>query len=299
MAPTHGQGGTTMSRLLLLGGLVVPVLTLVLIASSRRQDMTVRREWRLVQAVRVIGLLGGAAAGAALLGPEPLWPSVTDLGRGVLLAPAVFGLVVLVAAAVGETVVRPPTPSGARRASLRPRRVLDYLPRRLTQLVAAMGAALAATLVVTVATASPDDMGRAGRALSCVAGNVGQGRSPYPGSFYALPLAVVLALVVGVSALSARQAVLRPRGLAETERGDDELRRQSVTVVVAATGVALGATLTGIAFGAGLALTGLDVCGASWMQPFGAALLVVAPAAGLAACWCLALLLVGDLSRRR
>jgi hypothetical protein len=223
--------------------------------------------WHRVLAVRLLALVVGTVLAAFT------W-RLGDLGRGQMLALAVLGLCVLAGTAVGETVVRPRAPAGRRTASLRPRRVRDYLPWT-AWLVAALAVVLVALMVLTTLTASTDDLGHA-RALSCSAGALAERRSPYPGAFYTGPLAVALLLVAGTAALAARRVVDRPRGLARTDEGDDRLRRGSLDVVVAATGVAVGFPLAGLAGTAGSAMTNLsDGCAAGWLHPVGAVLLVV------------------------
>ena len=199
-------------------------------------------------------------------------------GRGLMLAAAVLGLCVLVGTAVGETVVRPRRDPGPRSASLAPRRVRDYLPRT-TPLVVALTVALVGTLVLTTLTADPDDTGRA-RALSCTGPAMGQSHGPYAGSFYSLPLAVMLVLVLATAVVAARQVVARPRGMAATDEGDDRLRRNSLDVIVAATGVAVAAPLAGVALTTGSALrsmtTAVPTCAPGWWSPVGVAFLLLA-----------------------
>ena len=135
---------------------------------------------------RLAGVIGGLAAGGAAAGSGAL-------GRGLLLAAPVFGLCVLAGVVAGETSVRPPD-GPARVAAVEVRRVRDYLPRGLTRAVAAGAVLLLALLTVTTATGTPDDLGRPGRILllRCSPSLV-QGHGPWPGSFYSVPLAAVVA----------------------------------------------------------------------------------------------------------
>ncbi|MCY7396044.1 MAG: hypothetical protein LH468_07830 [Nocardioides sp.] len=243
-------------------------------ASGRRcVPVALTREWRLVQVTRGIGILTGVGAALAV-------GRSGSYGAGALLAPAAFGLCVLLAAAVGETVVRPRPVTGSRSASLTPRRIVDYLPAVLTPLVALMLLAAVATLGFTTATASRDEATATMRALSCTAPGLVNTRTPYPGSFYSVPLALTLLLVLAVAAMAAVQVVRRPRGLAVTDQGDDELRRRSLGVVVAATGIAVCAPLAGLAVVAGGGLKNLTQqqpsCAADWMGPVGNGLLLLA-----------------------
>lgn len=222
-----------------------------------------------------------------------------SLGTGVMLAPAVFGLCVLVAMAVGETVVRPARTPGPRTASLRPRRLLDYAPRRLLALVGTQLVAVVALLTLTTVTAGRDEYSGEARSLVCTGATVSQAAGPYPGSFYSVPLAALLLVVLAVAALSSRQVLRRPRGNGEPG-SDDVLRRRSLGVVVAALGVALAAPYVGLALSAGSALgnlgTGEPSCAATWMRPVGIALSLSALPALVLALACLVVLLGGGLS---
>jgi hypothetical protein len=192
-----------------------------------------------------------------------------------MLALAAFGGCVLLGTAVGETVVRPRRDPGVRSASLTPRRVRDYLPPTAAP-VAAMVVATGGLLVLTTLTG--DGGPGLERGLGCVAGGVSGMHTPYPGSYYSLPLAAALAIVLGIATLAARQVVRRPRGMAPDSSDDDLLRRSSLDVIVAATGCAVSAPLFGICLVAGGAMRSLATaqpsCAPGWYGPVGAALLV-------------------------
>ncbi len=263
--------------LVLVGGpLLLIVLVLALLALVRGRVET-RDEWRSVRMVLVASVvLGGAAAW--------LVHSSLDLGRGTMLAPAVLGGFVVAGVGLAETVVRPQRPVGPRNASLTARRVRDYVPRTLGLAVAGITAVHLATLALTTATASADDMGRAGRQVAARCASMGSGAGPYPGSFYSVPL-VALLLVVGlVAAASLTAVVRRPRGFAPDDVGDDVLRRLSTTRVLAAVGSAVAASHTGVAFFAGGALLRMD-CQRVWMEPVGWLLVASVPAALLLLGW--------------
>lgn len=244
-----------------------------------------------MQATRVLGLVGGVAAAYSIAGRS-------EYGRGEMLAPSIFGLVVLVAVAIGETVVRPAGPSGPRSASLRTRAIGDYLPRGPSRAVLGTVLMLLATLTLTTVTAARDESSRAMRVLACDAGGLAEARGPYPGSFYGLPLASVLVIVLLVAALSARLVVRRPRGFAETDAGDDALRRRSLTVIVAATGVAFAFSHFGIATTASAALVGLGSCSPGWAAPLGWLIGVSALPALLIGIWSLVRIVSSDRPER-
>jgi len=263
--------------LVLLGGPLL--LTVVAFAAQARTRGAVdaRHEWRWVRVTWGAALAVGGVA-AWLVGTR------LDLGRGTMLVPAVLGLFVVVGVGLAETVVRPRRPAGVRFASLAPRRAVDYLPRALATAVGAITVVHLATLALTTATASPDDMGRAGRRIAAQCGDSANGAGPYPGSFYSGPLAVLL-VVIGLAAVAAMFAVVRrPRGFAVDDVGEDVLRRRSVTRVLAAAGAAIAASHAGIAFFAGTALLRMD-CQAAWMDPVGWLLVATVPAALVLLVW--------------
>lgn len=275
---------------LVLALVLVLVVLAVLVGLGRRRDVVPRREWRLVQATRLLGLVGGLAAAMAMLRLREHW--VGSLSE--VLAPAAFGLVVVTGVALGEVAVRPRRTTGPRTASLRPRTVRSYAPRVTTALVATMGGLLAATLLLTTVTADRADDGRL-RALACRAGGVTSVVTPYPGLYYAAPLAVVLVLTLAVAAAAARRVVTRPRGLATTDHGDDVLRRRSITVIVAAVGVAVSASEMGVAAVAAEAIHRVsDGCPMAGSSTLTVGLAVTAVAALLLALWCLVRVVSND-----
>lgn len=250
--------------------LLLTVIATVAVSLTRHRADT-RHEWRLVQATWV---------GAVLVGGAVAWlvDRQLDLGRGTMLVPAVLGLFVVVGVGLGEAVVRPLRPTGARTASLAPRKVADYLPRALTAGVAGITTLHVATLALTTATASADDMGRAGRQVAARCGDMSSGAGPYPGSFYSIPL-VLLLVIIGLAAAAALTTVVRrPRGFAPDDVADDVLRRRSTTRVLAAAGAAVSASHVGVAFFAAGALLRMD-CQGAWMDPAGWVLLATVPLA--------------------
>jgi hypothetical protein len=66
-------------------------------------------EWRRLRLLRLAGLVTGVVAAVLT------W-QLDSFGRGPMLAPAVFGLCVVLAVGRGETVVRPRQPGGVRRS---------------------------------------------------------------------------------------------------------------------------------------------------------------------------------------
>lgn len=273
MAPVFGVG-LVEAALVLFVLVALPVL--VLVSAGAMAGPRVAEPGRVV-AARVAGALFGLLAAAWLVQDRYDWLS---LGRGPMLAPVGFGIGVLLGVILGETLARPASTTGVRTASLAPRRVRDHAPQALAWVVASLGLAAAAILAFTTVTASADDQGRAGRALTRTCLNAAgfesvNSRTPYPGSFYSVPLALGLLAALLLFAVSARRVVLRPRGTTAGEEGDDVLRRRSVTAVLAALGIAIAAPLVGIAGTAGLALT-RHGCSTSWWNWLGVLMLICA-----------------------
>ena len=263
--------------LVLLGGLLLLTAIALAAQSMTRGRIDTRREWRWVRVTWTAALVVGGLAAWLVNGSF-------DLGRGTMLAPGVLGLFGVAGVGLAETLVRPQRPTGPRTALLVPRRVADYLPRALSTAVGAITALHLATLALTTASASTDDMGRAGRQIAARCGQTASAAGPYPGSFYSVPLIVLLS-VIGLATAAALTAVVRrPRGFAPDDVGDDVLRQRSATRVVAATGAAVAASHVGIAFFAGAALLNMD-CQRGWMGPTGSVLLGTMTAALLLLGW--------------
>lgn len=287
-----------MATLAVLAFLVlgIVVLTMVLRPRNQAHPSAVRptREWRRVRLTRLVGILVGLVAAGIL------WHQ-GSFGRGPMLAPAVFGLCVVLGVGLGETVVRPRRPAGVRSASLTPRRLGAYMPRTATILAGTMVLLTTALLSFTTLTAGRDDYTHTMRALRCDSALVGSSVTPYPGSYYSFPLGLLLVAVLGLAALASRQVVVRPRGLATDAIGDDALRRRSLDVIVSGVSIAVSAPYTGLALSAGGALQGIGdsrpSCAPLWMQPVGVVISLSALFAVAVAMACLARLLVGTSQR--
>ncbi len=269
--------------LVLVGG---PLLLMVIALAARslvRGRVDTRPEWVWVRVTWVAALVVGGVAAWLVNGS-------LGLGRGTMLVPAVLGLFAVAGVGLGEAVVRPPRPTGPRTASLTARRVVAYLPRRLTMAVVGITVLHLATLALTTATASADDAGRAGRQIAARCGNTASAAGPYPGSFYSVSLTLLFLVNALIAAAALTVVVRRPRGFAPDDVGDDVLRRQSTARVLAGAGASVAASHAGIAFFAGTALLRMD-CQRPWMQAVGWALLASVPAAVLLLGWFLSRLL--------
>ncbi len=269
---------TLLPLLLVVGLLVAVLLRRPSLAVPERLGAVARstRRWRLA------GLLVGLAVAVTSA-------QSGALGRGVLLAGPLLSLCVLLGVVAGELGVR--APADARRSvTLEVRSLRDYLPRALTSSVAAAALLLGALLTFTSAIGSADDLGRAGRWLARACSDVqSEGRGPWPGSFYALPLAPVLLVGLVVAGVGLNGLTRRPRQ-GEDPAVDDALRRHMATTVMAAVGLLVTVPLVGVGVLAAAGL--LQVCAApvAWTV-VGTLLLAVVPLALALGLWCAALLL--------
>lgn len=271
--------------------LLLPVLVLLVpavVVLRSRGRVAVPREGRLAEVASTTGRwrLAGCVLGLVV---APATVGQGALGRGLMLAAPLFALCVLLGVVVGELRVRAPQGS-TRSADLGVRRVGDYLPRGLGTAVAVATALLAALLAVGTALGSADDLGRAGRALSNACSAVSaQTRGPWPGSFYALPLAVVVLAGLVVAGLALARVVTRPRQ-GEDVALDDALRRSSASSVTAAVGLLVTVPLAGVGTFAASGLLG--ICAApAWWTATGLVLLGAVPFALGLGVLCAALLL--------
>jgi hypothetical protein len=133
------------------------------------------------------------------------------LGVGLMLSGPVFGAFVLAGVLAGELSVRAPT-GRTRRASIAVRRASDYIPRRLARSVATAAVGLGVLLTMTTLMGSADSQGNAGRALirQCSA-ELTEGHGPWLGSFYSVPVAIMIFIGLTAAAFAMRQIVRRSR----------------------------------------------------------------------------------------
>lgn len=178
-------------------------------------------------------------------------------GRGWLLAPTAAGVAALVCLAAGEVAAgRAATTPGV--AALELRSLRDHLPRRLAVATVVALVALVALLTLGTATASPDVPDGPGRLLAWTCGpNANAAAGPWPGSFYAAPIAVALVMGALVAALAYAAALRRPRNGADPQilAVDDALRRSAVASVTAVGALTVGTTLVGIGLTMGSVLS--------------------------------------------
>lgn len=259
-------------------------------SGARELPPRARRAARTVAAWRVTGtVVGVVVAGWAL--------QEDSLGRGIMLSAPLLALCVLAGVVVGE--LRVSAPSGpVRSAGLAVRRWQDYLPARLAAAVLGSSALLAGILVATTLAGSPDDMGRAGRQLvrRCSA-VMTEGHGPWPGSFYAAPLAAVVGAGLLLAGAALVRVARRPSQGEDTEL-EEQLRRRSAAAVTAAAGLLVAIPLAGVSAITAMALLGFS-CGPVLWTVLGWGLVAVLPVAVALAARCLTVLLVPVLAEPR
>ena len=227
-------------------GLVLALMRRVVVTVGVNEHSGVVEIARHTRRWRVVGLLLGAAAAVVLL---VLGDRVDALGRAAALAPTALGAGVLLGTIAGELTARPAV--GIRRsAAVETRTLGSILPRGRAVLLAVSTGLLVGALALGAAWGSADDLGRAGRWLTrqCVIEEdgvgrvlVGSSRGPWPGSFYAVPLALALLVLAVLVAVALRAIVDRPRPELDSRGLDTLLRRWSVgNVLTAATVTVLG-----------------------------------------------------------
>lgn len=276
-----------------LVAVAVAVTTLVvprrraLPAADGSSPVGLRRLRTATVTTRLVGLL----LGALLVG---IASGLGGLGRGLMLAPILFGGMQVLAVLICDVLTRDAarTPGVA---ALEVRRARDLLPPKLTLAALAAALLLAGLLAWTTATASADSLGRAGRVLSyrCVAGCETVAVGPWPGSYYSLPLALGLGIVALLTVVAIRRTVQRPRNGADRQilRIDGAIRRRAAESTAAGAGIAVAGSLAGVASNVGLRLLDADQSPASlhaamWLT------LLLAVCATVLLVWCVTVLLL-------
>ncbi|MEW2634922.1 hypothetical protein AB0903_25565 [Streptomyces sp. NPDC048389] len=148
---------------------------------------------------------------------------------------------------------------------------------------ALLPAAQAAVLVVLLAGAwaagSPDDLGRAGRALTVVCPGGTESPGPWPGSYYGLPLLGLLATATALCACTLRRIVL-------TTADDGPGLRQRARTVTAAWGFLVTTPLAGASLFMSVAMRSIS-CLDGPAHVLAWTLTALTPLAAISAVWCL------------
>lgn len=173
------------------------------------------------------GLAAGVVA-APLLATMPTSYFGDDYSMPIVLAITGFGLCAVGGVLLGDALTPCPQET-VRTADLAPRRVRNYVPPRATPLLVLLAVSLIVLLVIGLSTASPDAVGRAGRALTVTCHGVTKPISPWPGIFYGTPILASLTLGTAACAWALRRIAYRP--------GGDQQRRDRSWVITAAWGL--------------------------------------------------------------
>lgn len=215
---------------------VVVVIGVTGLHHRRRTDHHgIRRVQRMISLARVL---------AAVLAVRVVL-DVDDVGRygqGLALAPVVAATVWVVAGVAAEVVSASMLRDGG--ANLEVRTLRRYLPTWGAGLLAGALLALLATGVLTSVLADAT-----GRGLTYACGpDCTSTSTPWPGSFYLLPVGVAFALLLLLTAVSLRLTVARPRGALgeDATAEDDRLRRSGVAVTLAVVAMATAVTAAGL-----------------------------------------------------
>lgn len=270
---------------------VVSTVTVRAVPASARPvtTPTVNRD-RDGRRALVVGLLIGSTGAVILTAlPMAVWPG--GLGLTPALAPAWFGLAVAVSVAAGELGKRlPSTP--VRFASLVRRSAVAVAPG-FSRALAGLGlGALVVVLATGTVMGSPDDLGRVGRTLTtaCVdaagAVTMSSSRGPWPGWFYAGPLAAAALGTLVVCGFGLRAVARRPSPSPDDEV-DIGLRRRSAGQILDGIGVMSWSTVVPLSTIMSINLVSSGACPPSWHQPVGLLFLIVAIVGAPAAIACL------------
>jgi hypothetical protein len=189
-----------------------------------------------------VGLLAVVAMGTVALGIP------TDLGRAVLLAPAVgaaVAMLVFVLVPSAEFLES----NTVRHAELAPRRAWDYA--RVWPVYAAV--ALPVAVLPMLALFADAD----GRSISHEYGDqAGSTSGPYPGWFYAVPLLVASVVLAALTDLALRRVARAPRPSDPSLRdADDAVRALAVRLIVRISAASALGTLGVALIGAGMPTT--------------------------------------------
>ncbi len=242
MLNQQNGGAVSVSTSLLVAGLLAVLCPAALLVLDARR--TVAPSTSATRALRH-GTLTAATAAAALLLAVVGTAAWLLLGRGgvddrvVACTPLAAAAVFLAVHALGERTH--PRPGGElRTASLTSRTVADVAPRHLRRAVLVWAGVLAALLALGCLTASgPRHVERTLRGWTTTG-------APYPGTWFAVPLALTAAAVLGLTYLTLRVVATRPAVADVDGTWDLALRRASAARVLRGVQLAFAFTVAGV-----------------------------------------------------
>ncbi|WP_329217715.1 hypothetical protein OG352_16215 [Streptomyces sp. NBC_01485] len=178
---------------------------------------------------RWAGLALGAVVAQALATMDS-----DDMAMPFVSAVTAFGLCAVGGVLLGDSLT--PAPQEAvRTAGLAPRRVRDHVPPRMAPLLVFQAACIVVLLTIGAAAASPDKIGRTGRALAVTCRSATRHLGPWPGLYYAAPVLVSLTLGTAACVWSLRRIAHRP--------GDNLRRHDRSWAITAAWGLLVSSQL--------------------------------------------------------
>ncbi|OKL50417.1 hypothetical protein [Boudabousia marimammalium] len=200
---------------------------------------------QLQQMHRTTWLVQGIALFLALL-TVPLTGLLGPLGLGNALSPTIFGIILIAGILLHQRLhYRAATQPG--KAALERRTARQYVTKR-PAIVSALAVLLLLTLVVfSHYLAAPDEAGRMRNYQVACQGSL-QSSSPFPGSYYTLPVLAGLAITVVVAGFTLWFNARRPRNGADPQlvAADDTLRFNSAESVLSAVGLTTAASSLGL-----------------------------------------------------
>ncbi|MBV7295943.1 hypothetical protein KRX51_08480 [Corynebacterium sp. TAE3-ERU12] len=168
---------------------------------------------------------------------------ISGLGSVLVLAPGLFGICVLIATIVAALTITGQRGT-VRTATLAARSIVGDIG--LVPIQLAVGSFVTATVVLLtgINTGSADDMGRSGRAITayCQPDQFGYASTttatPWPGSWYAVPILIVLAVCAIVAVSAVLVVHRRPALPVELLDVDKALRRTAGRTITASATIA-------------------------------------------------------------
>lgn len=183
---------------------------------------------------RWAGLTLGAVVAQQLIAEQLAVVDSDDLAMRFLSGITAFGLCAVGGVLLGDSLTPPPL-EAVRTARLTPRRVRDHVPPRMAPLLLFQTACLVVFLTIGTAVASPDALGRAGRAVTVTCRGVTKPLGPWPGLFYATPVLVSLVLGTAACGWALRRIAHRP--------GENQRRHDRSWAITAAWGLLVSSQL--------------------------------------------------------